>query len=77
LTSYDKQIIIDNKKSLVNIIKKYEEEFNEDIVDKELTDEQIEELIDNKIPKYNRFTEDHPMIGVNYDTTINKYKIRF
>ena len=58
--------------SIINTIKKYEEyyneECNEDIIDENLTVDEIEAILDNKIPEYNKFNETHPMKGVFYSS---------
>jgi len=33
--------------------------------------------LDDKIPKYKKFNENHPMAGITYDKTVNKYKIQY
>lgn len=77
----DKNLLIDAKPFVINIIKKYEEEFNEepneDNVDDNLSTEQIEELLDTKIPKYNNFNDKHPMDGITFDKSKNKYQIKY
>jgi prophage antirepressor-like protein len=58
------------KSNVINILKKYEEEYNdqdnEDDVEDELTVDEIEKKLDDKIPDYNCFNENHPMNNVNY-----------
>jgi prophage antirepressor-like protein len=62
--------LITLKKPIINAIKRYAEEYNnepnEDKLDGEKTEEEIEELLDQKIPSYNRYTEKNPMHGVGY-----------
>ncbi|XWV26653.1 hypothetical protein QJ857_gp0407 [Tupanvirus soda lake] len=56
------------RQSVVNVVKKYEEEFNEepneDYIDNNLSVDEIEKKLDEKIPQYNGFDENHPMKGV-------------
>ena len=38
--------------------------------------EEIEELLDEKIHKYNKFNENHPMQGISWNKSINKYHMK-
>jgi len=49
----------------------------EDIIDEDLSVEEIEKLLDDKIPNYNKFTANHPMTGVTFSKSKNKYQIKF
>jgi len=81
LNAADKKELVQTKKFMVGLVKKYEEKFNEnpneDIVedDHNLTETEIEQLLDKKIPKYNKFSEQHPMTGITYDKTNNRYDV--
>ncbi|BCS83792.1 hypothetical protein QLL95_gp0331 [Cotonvirus japonicus] len=77
-----------SKKTLINIIKIYHEEYNdkdnEDTfcaqkgdIKQDLTIDNIEKQLDKKIPKYNGFNENHPMNGVTFDKSKNKYQVKF
>jgi len=63
----------------LNIVKKYEKEYNdesnEDDVKEDLTPNKIEQQLDEKIPKYNKFNENHPMEYISYDKTTHRYDI--
>lgn len=80
LTVIDKDIIIQNKKSVIKIINKYEEEFNDESntgdinVVKSVDD--IEHELDSKIKKYNGFSENHPMQGISYLENKQKWRIQ-
>jgi len=56
------------KPSIINIVKKYEGEYNEepneDNIEEKLTVDEMEAKLDEKIPEYNRFDKNHPMKGV-------------
>lgn len=69
------------KTPIINIIRKYEEEFNDeendDDIEENLTVEEVEKIIDAKIPCYNKFDENHPMKGVTWDKSSKRYKIQF
>jgi len=68
-------------KSVIKIIKKYKEEYNqepnEDNVDEELTITDVENKLDSKIKKYSGFTENNPMEGISYDKNKKKYQIKY
>ena len=68
------------KPIVIKIVKKYEEEYNEepneDEIDNKLTIEEVENKLDEKIPEYNGFDENHPMKGVTLEN-INRYKIQY
>jgi uncharacterized protein YozE (UPF0346 family) len=70
LKSEAKEEINTLKKPIIKAIKWYYEEYNneqnEDKLDGEKTEEEIKELLDQKIPSYNRYTEKNPMHGVSY-----------
>ena len=69
------------KPIVINIVNKYAEEFNEepneDKLDDKLSVDEIEKILDGKIPKYNKYNENHPMEGVTFDTTKNKYQVKY
>ena len=60
------------KPDIIKIVKKYKEVFNEepneDDINENLTTNEIEQKIDEKIPKYNKYNEKHPMEGVFYSS---------
>lgn len=67
----DKNNLIKLTNPIINAINKYQEEYedenNEDEVDNNLLIEEVEELLDGKIHKYNKFNENHPMEGVSWN----------
>uniref|UniRef100_A0A6G6AA66 Uncharacterized protein n=1 Tax=Borely moumouvirus TaxID=2712067 RepID=A0A6G6AA66_9VIRU len=76
-----------SKKYLVELVNNYYEEYNDfdnedinydvDIGENDLSINEIENILDDKVPKYNKFNKKHPMKGVSYDKTNEKYKIQF
>ena len=66
---------------LIKIVRKYEEEFeeesNEDDVEQILSTDEVEKLLDSKVNVYNKFNENHPMQGITWDASLNKYKIQY
>ncbi len=70
----------------MDLINSYCEEYNDnnnediddetDITENNLTMNEIENMLDDKVSKYNKFNEKHPMKGVSYDECNNKYKIQ-
>ncbi len=64
---------------IINAINKYQEEYedenNEDEINCNLSTEEVEELLDEKIHKYNKFNENHPMEYISYDKSINRYDV--
>lgn len=81
LKSEDRKKLKQMRSSLVNVVKKYEEEFNdetsEDVINENLTVDEIESMLDQKIPEYNGFNEKHPMKGVSWNKSNNKYYVRY
>lgn len=77
----NKKLLLSYRPRVIQIIKKYEEEFNgesnEDVIDEKLSLEQIESKLDNKVTKYNKFNEKHPMEGVSFKNSKEKYHIRY
>src|ERR1700733_913513 len=73
----DKRQIIEDKKSLIKIINKYEEVFedNDNIIDENLKENDVEKLLDGKIHKYNKYNKNHPMEGISFDKSKNKYQV--
>lgn len=75
----DKKILIQIKSSVIDVVKKYEEEYNEeendDIINPNLTVDQIEKLLDDKIPCYH-FNDRHPMKTVTFDATHNRWRFK-
>ena len=39
--------------------------------------EKIESELDKKINKYNKYSDTHPMMGINYDKSNKNYKVRY
>lgn len=70
LIKSDKIIIEEKKKSMIKLVNRYEEEFNEesneDEVDDNKTVDDIEIELDLKILKYNGFSKTHPMVGISF-----------
>ena len=81
LKAADKKIITDAKKELIKIGKRYEEEYeeeeNDDDITEDLDTDEIEQKLDEKVHKYNKFSETHPMEGISYDENRNKYRVRY
>ena len=79
LKADDKKIIIDAKKELIKIGKRYEEEYeeeeNDDDITEDLDTDEIEQKLDEKVHKYNKYSETHPMEGITWNTSKNKYTI--
>ena len=79
LVAADKNVLVRLKPILIKLINKYEEEFedesNEDELDDKITFEEVEEILDEKVAKYNKYDEDHPMQGISYSS--NKKLWRF
>ena len=68
------------KPSLKKILRKYEEKFIEepdDNINQNLTTNQVEKLLDYKIDAYNKFNQMHPMHGVTWNESKNKYQIKY
>ena len=80
LTESDKKLIICNKKSIIKLINKYEEEFNvdpnEDVIDDQKTVDEVEAELDAKIDKYNSYNKTHPMLGVSFNEKKNTWRYR-
>jgi len=80
LTNNDKSVIMRNKKMLVQIINRYEEEFNvesnEDEIGVEKSIDDVERELDCKSDRYCGFSDHNPMQGVTYDKSKKKYQIR-
>lgn len=66
---------------MIKLIKKYEEEFNdesnEDDINEELTTDEIENKLDSKIPKYNKYDKNHPMQGVTFNEKNNNFRLQY
>ena len=66
---------------MIKIIRKYEEYYNnepnEDKINEALNADEVEEVLDNKVDKYNKHDDQNPMIGVSYDKTKKKYIVRY
>jgi len=81
LNATDRTRLIKVRKSVINVIKKYEEQFNEesneDVLDENLSEDDIENLLDTKILSYNKFDETHPMKGITFNESAQTYKIRY
>lgn len=73
--------IITIREPIIKIIKRYEEEYNEesnkDNIYENLSMGEIEELLDEKIPRYSGFSKNHPMEGVSYNKSTQKYQIQY
>lgn len=63
---------------ITNIIYKYKEHYNlesnTDVIDESNEVDNILEILDNKIPKYNKYTANNPMLGVSWDCNRKAYK---
>src|SRR3984885_5758719 len=69
LNKNDRKQIIEEKKSLIKIINKYEEVFEK------MNEDDVEKLLDGKIHKYNKYNKNHPMEGISFNKAKNKYTI--
>ena len=80
ISALEKRTVKSLEIKLSNIINNYIEEYEEidniDDIEIEKSPIEIEELLDNKIQKYNRYSTKHPMKGVTYDNTKKIYKIK-
>src|SRR3984885_1086047 len=81
LNKNDRKQIIEEKKSLIKIINKYEEVFeeedNDETVDEKMNEDDVEKLLDDKIHKYNKYDKNHPMEGISFNKVNNKYRIQY
>lgn len=81
ITIPERQQLDQLKPSIKRILKKYEEEFidepNEEEINPKLTTDEVEELLDDKINSYKKYTDKHPMEGITWDSSSNKYKIQY
>lgn len=78
LVKSDKYIIEEKTKTMIKLIKKYEEEFNDesndDVINEEKMVDDIEAELDKKIPVYNGFSKNNPMLGVNFISKKNIWR---
>lgn len=76
----DKKQLNQIKSSVIGIINKYEEEYNEesneDELDESLSVDEVEALLDKKIPSYKKFSQIHPMKGISWNETKNIYQVK-
>lgn len=76
----DRKEIQKANKFIINIVKRYAEEYeeqpNEDNIEEDLATNEIEETLDSKIPTYSGFSENHPMEGITWDKTNKTFKIQ-
>jgi len=78
----DIKVMIESyKPKIVKIVKKYQEEYNdesnEDVVDGDLSTDEVEKMLDSKVDSYNKFNDKHPMKGITFDESNNKYQIKY
>ena len=70
IRAIDKKELNKVKSTVVKIIKKYSEKFNEepneDNIDDKLNVNEIEATLDSKVTKYNKYNKNHPMEGIFY-----------
>jgi len=80
LIKADKNIIEETKETMIELVNKYEEEFNdednEDDIDEEKTVDEIESELDNKINKYNGFSSHNPMTGVIFNNKKSLWRLQ-
>ncbi|QGR54397.1 hypothetical protein [Moumouvirus maliensis] len=72
-----------SKKYLVELVNHYYEEYNDldnedinnevDVGENGLSINEIENMLDDKVPKYNKFNKKHPMKGVSYDKSRDRW----
>lgn len=82
ILSIDRKELNTLRPLVINIIQKHAEEFNddpnEDILDDKLSITEIEKnVLDKKVPKYNKYDEKHPMIGITFNDNKQKYQIKY
>ena len=83
LTQDEKTEVVNNKKQLIKIIRKYEEEFeesgeaSEEPLDENLPVDDVDKLLDAKVDKYKDFNQNHPMEGVSFDKHNKNFKIHY
>ena len=81
ITADQKKQLRASKGPFADIINKYVEEYseepNEDDIDDDPTIEQIQVTLDSKIPKYTKYTQQNPMIGVSWDAKRKSYNIEY
>ena len=64
-------------KNTINQFKEcFNKEGNEDVINDKMTVDEVEDLLNGKIPLYNKYTEANPMMGVSRDKTQNLWKYR-
>jgi hypothetical protein len=82
------QLLVERKKEIqliypkvLEIVKKYEEEYEEeentDSIEEDKSVEEVETLLDEKIPIYQKYTKENPMEGVNWDDKSKSYRVRY
>lgn len=82
LSREDKSNLLQNKKHLIEIVDRYKEQFDtESSEDQELIKiiksvDDIEQELDDKVDKYVGYDKCHPMLGVTFDKTKNKYQMK-
>lgn len=64
-------------KSIIDIIKKYQDKFNEPSIEVNSIPNKIEDTLDGTIPKYYVYDEKYPMKGITFNESKHKYKIKF
>ena len=77
----DKKIIKQMQPTIKNIIRKYEEEYNdasnEDTIEKDISTKKVEEILDKKIPCYMKYNDQNPMKGISWHGSKKIYQVRF
>jgi prophage antirepressor-like protein len=67
--------------NVLKIVKKYEETYEEeentDDIDEDKTIEEVEKILDEKIPKYNNYSENNPMKGLSWNSASKSYTVKY
>jgi hypothetical protein len=77
LKNETKKEIITLKKPIIKAIQWYYEKYkNEDEVEGEKTEKEIEEMLDQKIPSYTRYSKENPMHGVSFYKAKKQWRLK-
>lgn len=71
----DEKIKLNNIKGpFIKIIKKYKDYFDDDVADEDMSPEDIEKLLDEKVVKYNKLSKCNPMQYLTWHRTKKRYR---
>ena len=64
--------------TVIKIINENKQQFaqNDNLTNETITLDEIESMLDKKIPNYNIFTENHPMKGITWDKSKQKFQVK-